>query len=107
MHSLNGIPANDAAFLNLVTQNAKAANVHCVIVHSLRHSHTLMLVKLGENSLDIKERLGHKDIQTTFGTYGHLYPNSNFKVAHQLNGVFDEFVPRVKRESLKCWHSSF
>ena len=28
---------------------------------------------MGENPLLIKERLGHEKIQTTLGTYGHLY----------------------------------
>ena len=40
---------------------------------------------MGENALVIKERLGHEDIQTTLGTYGHLYPNSNIEVAQKLN----------------------
>jgi len=42
---------------------------------------------MGENPLIIKERLGHEDIETTLGTYGHLYPNSNFEVANKLNGI--------------------
>ena len=28
-----------------------------------------------------------EDIETTLGTYGHLYPNSNFEVAHKLEGI--------------------
>jgi hypothetical protein len=40
-----------------------------------------------------KERLGHEDIETTLGTYGHLYPNSNFEVAKKLNGIFSKEVP--------------
>ncbi len=35
----------------------------------------------------IKERLGHEKIQTTLGTYGHLYPNTNVEVAKKLTGV--------------------
>ncbi len=42
---------------------------------------------MGENPLIIEDRLGHEDIETTLGTYGHLYPNSNFKVAHKLLGI--------------------
>jgi hypothetical protein len=42
---------------------------------------------MGENPLINKDRLGHEDIETTLGTYGHLYPNSNFEVANKLNGV--------------------
>jgi hypothetical protein len=44
---------------------------------------------MGENSLVIKDRLDHKDIQTTLGTYGYLYPNSNFQVADKLSGFIN------------------
>lgn len=40
-----------------------------------------------ENPLLIKKRLGHERIQTTLGTYGHLYPNSNLEIANKLTGV--------------------
>jgi hypothetical protein len=38
-------------------------------------------------TLLIKERLGHEKIQTTLGTYGHLYPNTNIEIAKKLTGV--------------------
>ena len=31
--------------------------------------------------------LGHEKIQTTLGTYGHLYPNTNLEVAKKLTGI--------------------
>lgn len=37
--------------------------------------------------IGIKERLGHEKIQTTLGTYGHLYPNTNLEVAKKLTGI--------------------
>lgn len=42
---------------------------------------------MGENPLVIKDRHGHEDIQTTLGTYGHLYPNSNFQVSDRLSNI--------------------
>ena len=44
---------------------------------------------MGENPLIIKDRLGHEDIKTTLGTYGHLYPNMNREVATETNERFD------------------
>jgi integrase len=35
--------------------------------------------------LEIKERLGHRDIKVTLNTYGHLYPNAQKKVADLLD----------------------
>ncbi len=79
--SLNGIPCPDRRFLSIVSAYSTLAEVERITVHGLRHSHVSLLISLGENPLQIKERLGHEDIETTLGTYGHLYPNSNFEVA--------------------------
>lgn len=37
----------------------------------------------------IRDRLGHEDIQTTLGTYGHLYPNMNREVANRLKDIIN------------------
>lgn len=42
--------------------------MHRIGLHALRHSHASLLIDM-------------------VGTYGHLYPNSNFEVAHKLNGI--------------------
>ena len=54
-------------------------------VHDFRHSHVAFLINEGISPLLIKERLGHKDIQITMNTYGHLYPNQQRQVAEILN----------------------
>ena len=71
-------PENPRALENLLD---------CIKIHALRHSHASLLISMGENPLLIKERLGHEKIQTTLGTYGHLYPNTNVEVAKKLTGV--------------------
>lgn len=70
-----------------IERYAKLAGIHRIRIHGLRHSHASLLISMGENPLIIKDRLGHEDIETTLGTYGHLYPNSNFEVANKLNGA--------------------
>ena len=74
-------------FIDALKLLAKKAGVHRIRIHALRHSHASLLISMGENPLIIKDRLGHEDIETTLGTYGHLYPNSNFEVANKLNGA--------------------
>ena len=54
-------------------------------VHDIRHSHVAYLIYQGVEPLIIKERLGHKDIQMTLNTYGHLYPSQQKKVAEMLD----------------------
>lgn len=36
-----------------------------------------------------------KKIQTTLGTYGHLYPNTNLEVANKLTGVL-QYTPATQ-----------
>ncbi|GGP08843.1 MULTISPECIES: site-specific integrase [Oceanobacillus] len=83
--SYNGIPTQKHTISYAITRFAKAANIHRIKIHGLRHSHASLLISMGENPLVIKDRLGHEDVQTTLGTYGHLYPNSNFQVADRLS----------------------
>jgi integrase len=85
--SYNGHPTQKNTLAHAITRYASLAGVHRIRIHALRHSHASLLISMGENPLIIKERLGHEEIQTTLGTYGHLYPNSNFDVAHKLKGV--------------------
>lgn len=46
-----------------------------------------MLVNMGIELLEISRRLGYESIKTTSDTYGHLYPDKDFKLASQLNEI--------------------
>ncbi|WP_283750984.1 tyrosine-type recombinase/integrase [Bacillus cereus] len=85
--SYNGVPTNRSATFHIIKQHSKLANVHRIRTHALRHSHASLLISLGENALVVRDRLGHEDIQTTLGTYGHLYPNMNREVADKLTNT--------------------
>jgi len=85
--SYNGHPTQKHTLSHAITRYSGLAGVHRIRIHALRHSHASLLISMGENPLIIKERLGHEEIETTLGTYGHLYPNSNFDVAHKLKGI--------------------
>lgn len=85
--SYNGLPTNKHTLRHVITRHSKLANIHKIKIHALRHSHASLLISLGVNALDIRDRLGHEDIETTLGTYGHLYPHTNKEVANKLTGV--------------------
>ena len=98
--SYNGTPTNKHSLPRAIEKLSQMANIHRIKVHALRHSHASLLISMGENPLIIKERLGHEDIETTLGTYGHLYPNSNFEVARKLKGVINyQPVETVKNDN--------
>ena len=75
--SYNGTPTSKTTLPRALEKLSNLAGVHRIKIHALRHSHASLLISMGENPLLIKERLGHEKIQTTLGTYGHLYPNTN------------------------------
>ncbi|MEJ9255737.1 site-specific integrase [Bacillus wiedmannii] len=85
--SYNGLPTNRCATFHIIEQHSKLANVHRIRTHALRHCHASLLISLGENALVVRDRLGHEDIQTILGTYGHLYPNMNREVTNKLKNV--------------------
>lgn len=97
--SYNGLPTNKSAPRHIIEQHAKLANVHRIKTHALRHSHASLLISLGENAIIVRDRLGHEDIETTLGTYGHLYPNTNRAVADKLSNLItvqtDESISRT------------
>ena len=84
--SYSGIPTSKHTLPRALEKLAGLAGIHRIKIYALRHSHASLLISMGENPLIIKDRLGHEKIQTTLGTYGHLYPNSNFEVAKKLAG---------------------
>lgn len=87
--SYNGLPTTKTRLPRALAKLADLAGVHRIRVHDLRHSHASLLIHMGESPLLLKERLGHEKIQTTLGTYGHLYPNTNLEVAKKLTGVLN------------------
>lgn len=87
--SYNGYPTQKHTLSHAIKRYAKLAGVHSIRTHDLRHSHASLLIQLGENPLIIRDRLGHEEIETTLGTYGHLYPNTNYEVASKLNGLIN------------------
>lgn len=63
------------------------SGVKMIRVHDLRHSHASLLIELGFSPLLIAERLGHENIQTTLGTYSHLYPHKQGELAQMLDSM--------------------
>ena len=93
--SCNGIPTSKHTLPRALEKLAELAGVHRIKIHALRHSHAFLLISMGENPLLLKERLGHEKIQTTLGTYGHLYPNTNLEIANKLTGIL-QYTPATQ-----------
>lgn len=54
-------------------------------VHDLRHTHASWLINAGVPLPVIQQRLGHENITTTVGTYGHIMPDAQVQVVAAVN----------------------
>lgn len=83
--SYGGLPTSKTTLPRALEMLAGLAGVHRIKIHALRHSHASMLIKMGFDTLEISERLGHESVKTTLDTYSHLYPDKDKKLAVALN----------------------
>ena len=80
-------PVRDSSLENHNKMFAKLAGVHKIRIHDFRHSHVSLLAAKGVNIQEIARRLGHSDIEMTWNTYSHLYPNEEEKAVKILNDI--------------------
>jgi len=57
-------------------------------IHDLRHTHAALSIAQGVHPRVLQERLGHRDITTTLGVYGGLFPGYDEDIAQALDDVF-------------------
>lgn len=66
--------------------------------HALRHACVSLLIADGLSALHIKGFVGHSNIQTTLGTYGHLFPEDERVKASvvKVSALFDATPARQR-----------
>lgn len=73
----------------------KRANIEGVSLHSFRHTFASKCFEIGIPALQIKEWLGHKDVNTTEQIYIHLLETTNKKylnIANNSNFLCTQFA---------------
>ena len=83
----NGLPIVKNRVNKMLIRHAEKVNIKPIRVHDLRHSHASLMLQLGMNDLELKNRLGHSDISITLGVYSHLHPTAMRSVADKFNGL--------------------
>jgi integrase len=59
--------------------------------HSLRHAFASVVLARGIPITDVAQWLGHKDINETYRTYGHLVPNAADRAVAALDAEYAEW----------------
>lgn len=53
--------------------------------HELRHTAAAFMISEGANALQVKRRMGHEDVRTTFNIYGHLFDDDEDALVERLD----------------------
>lgn len=68
----------------------EAAELPCIRIHGLRHSHASLLINEGYDALVVRERLGHKSVATTIDTYSHLFESKQAELVEKMSQIWVE-----------------
>lgn len=69
-----------------------------ITFHSLRHSAATLLLSMGVPAHVVQQILGHSQIATTLGIYGHVLSGQKEQAIDKLDGLFSEQNFEPKRE---------
>jgi len=87
--SLSGGVLRHQNFTRRVWRPAVArAGLEGMTIHRLRHFCVSALIASGASELEIMKQVGHENIQTTYGTYGHLFPARREELARRLDRIY-------------------
>jgi Phage integrase family len=82
---ISGLPSSKA----YTTDNLnEAAGLGHVTFHELRHTAAALMIDQGDDPLQVQRRLGHANVSTTLGRYGHLFPNREDDLNERLESLF-------------------
>lgn len=71
----------------------KAAGLDTALrIHDLRHTSVALAVQQGAHAQQIKERLGHSTITTTFDRYGHVLPSLDEALVDGLDAAREQHL---------------
>ncbi|WP_246215514.1 tyrosine-type recombinase/integrase [Listeria valentina] len=82
------LPARENFSTKKIQKICKRTNLTPIRLHDFRHSHVALLINNNEDTVTIKERMGHASITTTIDTYGHLFPNKQKSMSDKFDNIF-------------------
>lgn len=89
----HGYPELQKTVLNRMNRLLKGAGIEKDLTpHSLRHTHTSLLIEAGVGIKEIQQRLGHGDINTTMNIYAHMTKNMEEKASHKFSELMKDLL---------------
>jgi integrase len=83
-----GVPIDQDRLRRILRGVAREAEVPELGPHALRHTHAVILIERGTSPRVVQLRLGHADVGTTLGMYGHATAAMQDQAVAELGRVF-------------------
>lgn len=81
----------DSYLRRIIKRVTEKHNLPHITVHGFRHTHCSLLFEAGVEMHNVKERLGHSNIQTTMNIYTHVTKSERDKTAD----IFNDFMLNI------------
>ncbi|MED5052656.1 site-specific integrase [Anoxybacillus rupiensis] len=80
-----------STLFNAFSRILKQANLPSLPIHSLRHTHAVLLLEAGADMKYVQERLGHGSIQITADVYAHI----SKKIEKDTMAKFEDHMKKI------------
>lgn len=88
----DGSPMPRSSLFNAFERICKRAGLPKIPIHSLRHTHAVMLLEAGADMKYVQERLGHGSIQITSDVYSHVSKKIETESIQKFENYFNEIL---------------
>lgn len=92
LFTVDGKPIDRWTFADLWNAAVRDAGLRDIHFHALRHYAVSSLIRHGATPKEVQVFAGHADHQTTWDTYGHLWPDSEDRIGIGIDAALD-FTP--------------
>jgi len=83
----NGTPINPNNLKRDYTRLVTLADVPCIRIHGVRHTHATLALQQGANIKAVSQRLGHARTSITMDIYAHVLPEQAQDVSEKVGSV--------------------
>jgi integrase len=75
--------------------------------HDMRHTFGSLLIQAGVSPAYVQKQMGHKSIQVTIDTYGHLIPGENVAWIDHVDSKNLKTAPQKSANARGLWKYDF
>lgn len=89
----------DAYLRRIITRMTEKHGLPHITIHGFRHTHCSLLFEAGVEMHNVKNRLGHSDIQTTINIYNHVTEQERSSTADLFSDFMQDDIEEIQDDT--------